>query len=172
MKLSLVVSGGQSGADLAGNEFASEMGIATAIFAFKGFLPVKTTDTPLYEGFKPKNITVHSSDYVGKLRERTMFNVSIASATIIFVEGPIFETKGSQLTARYCELCKKPYYVVDFSMKEEKYSNHIRRWLVEHNPLVLNVAGSRDCDRKKVKNLLIKAWKGAVSREDRQEATA
>lgn len=155
----LIISGGQSGADLAGNEFAKEIGIATRCYVFDGFKTDTDADQKLLEKFECINIKVqHSGDYVSCLRERTIFNVKRADATVIFLSVPLQETRGSRLTWKMCETLNKPFvlaYIGDWSESVRL----VTELLDEKKPVILNIAGQRTLDRKVVKSLLRDVWR-------------
>jgi hypothetical protein len=158
-KVRLIISGGQSGADLAGNEFAAEMGIPTRCYVFEHFKPVNEADLKVMQKFEciPIKVT-RPEDYVNCLRERTIFNVKRADATVIFINRRLEETRGSKLTWKMCEHTKKPYaiaYLGDWMTAVDQ----ITGMLMAHTPVILNIAGERNLDRKVVRSLLKDAWK-------------
>ncbi|MDP2736089.1 MAG: putative molybdenum carrier protein, partial [bacterium] len=96
-----IITGGQSGADLAGNVFAREIGIETEINSFAGFRPVRKEDWDLYRSFKRNNV-VTTSNYIYGLRKRTVYNVIHSDATLIFVRRGLETKGGSFLTRGIC----------------------------------------------------------------------
>lgn len=158
----MIISGGQSGADLAGNEFARSRGIATRCYTFESFKPANPADEPVLDSFEKVLIKTESNDYVRCLRDRTLFNVKRADATVIFINRPIHELgtffSGSRLTWKCCEAVGKPYalaYVGDWDDAVEAICKLIRT----AKPTILNVAGQRLLERKIVRDLLRDAWK-------------
>lgn len=156
--IKLIISGGQSGADLSGNVFATRHEIPTRIYTFEGFKPVEGKDERLLNTFERINIKVkYRNNYVAALNERTEFNVKRADATLIFVQQPIEQTRGSNLTMRLCRLNKKPYLVVHtgFPIQAIKYT---REFLLKHKPAILNCAGERFLNKEDVLVILEKVW--------------
>lgn len=154
----LIVSGGQSGADLAGNEFAREMGITTAIWTFQKFRPEIKADLDVYNTFDKEFVVNFKGDYVEALRARTQWNVEHSDATSIFFPGGL--TPGSRLTRKMCRERGKPYF--DFNVALDAPDafpvEELAAFLRRINPRVLNVAGSRTCDREAVREVLKTVW--------------
>lgn len=149
-----IISGGQSGADLAGNVFAREMGIKTCINSFRQFHPQDRDDEDLYLSFEP-NFPIMTTSYVKGLRERTRYNVEHSDATLIFVLRSL--TPGSNLTRMFAEDYRKPCAVL--RLTSSGVSIQIRDFLTLYEPVVLNIAGSRDCNTAQIVSLLREAWK-------------
>ena len=158
--VSIIISGGQSGADLAGNEFARAQGIKTCCYVFEGFKPVNKEDEPVLASFTNLYIKVtRPDDYVNCLRERTIHNVKRADATILFINRPLEETRGSRLTWKMAEVMKKPLVIVHLSKYLSEGVEQISEFITLYQPKILNIAGERTLDRKKVIQLLERAWK-------------
>lgn len=155
----MIISGGQSGADLAGNEFAKDKKIPTRCYVFKGFKPVNPEDEKVLKRFKCVNIKVkHPKNYVACLKERTEYNVKQADATLIFASYNIQDTRGSKLTWQLCVKHRKPYAIAYIGDWETAIAQ-ICGCIETHQPAVLNIAGERKLDRKVVRSLLVDAWK-------------
>lgn len=141
-KISVIISGGQTGADRGGLDFAIKNGIKSGGWCPLGriaedkvipscYLLTETT-TPLYPA-------------------RTRMNIRDSDATLIFTSN--VNSKGTLLTTRFCIECRKPYYTVlldkntinnlaDSTIK--KISKEILKWLWKNNPEILNIAGTRE----------------------------
>jgi len=104
-----IISGGQSGADLGGIDYAIKYGIDCEINIFKNFKPIKDI---LPDKVK-LNFICDKSDYVKNLRCRTEYNVLQSDLTIILISRKLTHTKGSLLTYSICKKYKKPYYIYD-----------------------------------------------------------
>jgi len=159
----LIISGGQSGADLAGNEFAKyDVEIPTRVYTFESFVTSNGADQRVLEEFERINIKVTRPDnYVSCLRERTIHNVKRADATIIFLNCPIPELElnsGSRLTRKMCELFKKPCAPADVRYPAIS-SALILNLIQDYKPKILNIAGQRTLDRKVVRRILRDVWK-------------
>ena len=158
----LIISGGQSGADLAGNEFAKEIGIPTRCYVFEKFHPVNMADEDVLKRFERINIKVEREwDYIDCLRQRTIFNVKRADATVIFLSIPLHKLgsfSGSRLTWKICEYTKKPFVLAYIGDWPE--SVRLAKELIQdQQPTILNIAGQRTLDRKVVKSLLKDVWR-------------
>lgn len=131
-----VISGGQTGADLAGVAAAHRAGIATGGWMPRGFLTEKGPLSPLLVeryGFRE-----HAS---ASYPPRTFANVRDADATIRFARD--FATAGERCTLRAIEQYAKAYIDVPFGPATD-YAGDVREWLVERQVRVLNVAGNRE----------------------------
>ena len=131
MKISKLISGGQTGVDRAALDFALANQIECGGWCPKGrtaehgIIPIKY---PLTE--------TSGSDY----KERTKFNVRDSEGTLIFINGYIDE--GTKLTMDTADDLKKPCFIYDFSKNPEK--DKLLRWLSENKIKTLNIAGPRE----------------------------
>jgi hypothetical protein len=155
-KISVIISGGQTGADRGGLDFAIKNKIPHGGWcplgrkAEDGKIPsiyslIETT-TPLYPA-------------------RTRMNIRDSDATIIFSSD--INSKGSTLTIKFCIELKKPYFIVilerkkikDVTVSDITFKN-LLKWLNKNKPEILNIAGTRESHflgiQKIVKNILEK----------------
>jgi hypothetical protein len=131
--LKKIVSGGQTGADIAGVDAAIECG-----FEYGGWLPKgrKTEDGSLPEKYR---MTAMAR---GGYPKRTEQNVIDSSGTVIFTHKKL--TGGSKLTADLAESWGKPWLHINFSeMPEDDALEILAEWLKRNEIETLNVAGSR-----------------------------
>lgn len=157
--LELIVSGGQSGADLAGNIFAMNFGIDTEIHTFKSFRPRDPRDYPLYSQIRKVFLPeLASADYVTALRARTHHNVINSHATLIFIHNRIETTKGSALTYNLARHEHRPVFIISEALDVEFTTNIVIGMLIQHHPRVLNIAGERDMDKDFVVGILSAAY--------------
>ena len=129
--LGKIISGGQTGADRAGLEAALTLGISIGGYCPKG----RRSE----DGRIPQRYTLtemHSSGY----EERTRKNVAESDVTIVFTRGPL--TPGSRLTLQIARQLGKPALHVD--LDAEHPAAQVQAFLEQHQPGVLNVAGSRE----------------------------
>lgn len=132
--LKKVISGGQTGADIAGLEVAKEFGFETGGIMPFGF---KTLD-----GCKPeyKNIfgisAHHSSSYVPRTRK----NVENSDGTIRFAFN--FDSQGEKCTLRAIKDLKKPHFDVD--LNDPPPISSVLEWLEKEKIEILNVAGNSE----------------------------
>ena len=134
MKLTTIVSGGQTGVDRAALDVASARGFATG-----GWVPL---------GRRAEDGVI--ADRYAGLREsgsadpavRTALNVRDADATLIFSRGPL--TGGSRLTLDEARRRRRPVLHLDLAaLDPETAVARLRQWLLGVDPAVLNVAGPR-----------------------------
>jgi hypothetical protein len=140
MKTSIlkIISGGQTGADMAGLIAAKAAGIRTGGCAPKGYLTEVGPNPKLRSEYG-----LHQSDS-DKYPKRTAENVSKSDCTIIFGNK---DTRGSALTITICDALNKPYIVIPASETEaiSKISGFIYKLKEEKNrALIVNIAGNRE----------------------------
>ena len=132
--LKKIISGGQTGADIAGLEVAKQFGYETG-----GTMPFgyKTLD-----GNKPEykdlyGVVAHSSsDYVPRTRK----NVRDADGTIRLAFN--FESRGEIVTLRAVEDYDKEH--IDVDLAKPIPVSAVTEWILCHNIEVLNVAGNAE----------------------------
>lgn len=132
--ISLVISGGQTGADIAGWKAAKKTGIPTGGWMPRGF---KTEDGPRPEFAELYGAKEHpSSDY----RDRTISNIGLADMTLLFGNpnspgGRLVLSQGNDIAHPVFVIRSKnnpcPRITVDF----------IKRWTLVK---ALNIAGNRE----------------------------
>lgn len=141
MTLKKIVSGGQTGIDIAAIKAAKEW----TNFSWGGFVPKGRlcesgqisdeffeTDR-LWSGFTESD----SSRYP----KRTRQNISSSDATLVLVPKKKL-SRGTKLTLTLCRKLKKPYRIFD-PYKSYKIPN-CAEWICKSNFKVLNVAGPRE----------------------------
>ena len=125
--LDKIISGGQTGADMAGLVFAHKIGIATGGTAPKGY---KTESGEMKHLLKD----VFGLNEFGDYKQRTIINIEDAGGTVIFVDRT---SAGSLLTMKKCRELKKPYLI---SPSPDTFV----KWLTNNKIRILNVAGNRE----------------------------
>lgn len=144
-----VISGGQTGADIAGLVAAKKLGIHTTGWATKGFR-TENGSKPIL-GFE-YNLIQHASP---AYPPRTEENVAASDVTIIF--SPVTSSSGTAATIRFCDKHDKVYMVVS-EFKENTYLE-VLAFLKGNEPSVINIAGNRESISRglssSVKNLLL-----------------
>lgn len=134
LKLTKIISGGQTGADRAALDFALENGIEISGFVPKGR---RAEDGKISEKY-PNLVETATRNYA----ERTELNVINSDATLIFSHGKL--TSGSKLTRNFAKKHKKPFLHIDFAgLMIEISVEETRKWLKSINCKNLNVAGPR-----------------------------
>jgi Circularly permutated YpsA SLOG family len=146
-----IISGGQTGVDQAGLDFAIEYGIPHGGTVPKGRL---SEAGPIPDRY-------HMIEHISPgYPPRTEANVRDADATAIFTNGPINEESGSLLTASLCLKLKKPYVVISLMDDEEAGVKALWSLVGMTGAKILNVAGSRGSrkpDVAKVRRILAAA---------------
>lgn len=148
-----IISGGQSGADLAALDAAIFLGIPHG-----GWLPRgrKTERGPL-----PARYRLSELDS-GKYRDRTRKNILDSDGTLIIANAPL--SGGSALTEALTIRYDRPCLIVNLSVIEKNRAvGLICKWINDNRIRVLNVAGPRasgdpDIYRDVFALLVLKPW--------------
>jgi predicted Rossmann fold nucleotide-binding protein DprA/Smf involved in DNA uptake len=136
MTLRKIISGGQTGADRAALDWAIANKVLHGGHCPKGRLAEDGAIPTSYALLETKT---------DKYPERTKLNVETSNATLVIV-GEAKLTRGSKLTVTHAEKKQKPVLTVFATGTEqptEAQIAEVRAWLEKHDPMVLNVAGSR-----------------------------
>jgi len=130
MAIEKVISGGQTGADIAGIDAA----IACSV-PYGGWLPKgrKTENGPV-----PKAYTEFLEMSRGGYPKRTEQNVKDSDGTVIFTYGKL--AGGSSLTKNFSVKNKKPWRHIDLDEVQNPAAK-IKDWIIEWDIKVLNIAG-------------------------------
>jgi len=123
-----IISGGQSGADIAGLMAAKRCGLETGGFAANGF-ETETGRRPDYA--KMYNLIDKHYNYP----QRTVENVKSSDATIVFAAN--ISSSGTRLTINTCIKFDKKYLV-------NPTVDEVVAFIQKNNPKVINVAGNRE----------------------------
>ena len=143
-----IISGGQSGADLAGLYFARLNNIETGGYMPNGFLTENGAKPEYAERYGLKEFGIG-------YKLRTKRNVLESDGTIIFAE---CSSSGSVLTMRYCRENRKPCLITPSS-------DGIITWLNDNRIQVLNVAGNRESVSPGIFERVVKLLKASISSE-------
>lgn len=135
-----IISGGQSGVDIAGLDAAFDLGISTGGWLPKG---CKTLDGPKREYLNKFGMKEHSGGY----RERTWQNIHDSDATIRIAEN--WKSAGEKCTLNGIYNYGKPS--LDIDVKEIADPANIEvplgmftEWFRQHNIKILNIAGNAE----------------------------
>lgn len=142
VKITKIISGGQTGVDQAALHAAQSLQLETGGYMPKGF---KTEDGPqphLKDLFGM--IEMSSSDYPTRTRK----NVEVSDGTLIFCLGSDGLSPGTRLTINSCKYARKPYVLIldrniETDIEKEKTKILIWKFFEDNHISVLNVAGSR-----------------------------
>ncbi len=142
MMLTKVISGFQTGADIAGVRAAKDCGLQTGGYIPRGF---KTLDGPKPEYSKLYGAIEHTSS---NYRDRTWDNIQQADATIRFASN--WNSPGEKCTLGGIKNWGKPYVDVNIWKGEIHTLDiavslmRIRDWIRDNNVSVLNIAGNAE----------------------------
>lgn len=157
--LTKVISGGQTGADIAGLIAAKQVGIGTGGTAPKNY---RTENGSNYELKTEYGLTEDSSSsYV----PRTKKNIVDSDGTLIIAYN--LNSAGTKLTHKECVKRGKPHLLIDFNSYNLAITP-IMSWIKANNIKVLNVAGNRNsgCFEEEVtlllKQVFTKATNGVI----------
>jgi hypothetical protein len=137
-RLQKIISGGQTGADIAGLKFAKQIGIPTGGSAPQNYL---TESGPMPELKTQYGLNEIQGDY----SDRTLQNIKDSDGTVIFAEKM---SDGSVLTIQFCINLNKLFVV---NPTHEEFVT----WLEENNIKILNVAGNRESVSPGIENRVI-----------------
>lgn len=131
----IVVSGGQTGVDLAALDAALAAGLSVGGWVPRG----RTNEAGPIPALYPDLREAPSADPA----VRTDLNVRDSDATLILTR-PGVESPGTDLTARCARAHGKPYLTVTLTGDPDREIRAIDTWLNIVQPLTLNVAGPRE----------------------------
>ena len=154
MKISKIISGGQTGVDRAALDAAIELDIEHGGFVPKGRLS-EDGSIPL----KYNIIELENEDYSA----RTLKNVQYSDGTLILHKGEI--SGGTALTEEFCYLEKKAVQTINILDEFKVIQLNFNMWLETNIITILNIAGPRESEGqiyKKAKDLLIRLLKDHV----------
>lgn len=151
-----IISGGQTGADVAGLIWAKSKGLATGGWMPNGF---RTDEGPRPEYAALYNV-VETAAQGYKLRTR--MNASNSDGTLIFGRP---WSPGCALTQRYCVEYRKPYLIIEWckNIHLNPETGILVPWLTENKISVLNIAGNREKSNPGIQNALIEYLNGELN---------
>ena len=140
MILKKIISGGQTGVDIAALDAAIDCGIEHGGWIPKGR---KTEDGPLHPRYRL--LQTDSRDY----KVRTEKNVALSDATFLFSYGSMYKmlnrSSGTRLTYNLARKLNKPYLYVDLTVMDKVFCNSYNAacWIKDGEFKILNIAGPR-----------------------------
>ena len=141
MKISKIISGGQTGVDRAALDAAIELDIEHGGFVPKGRLS-EDGSIPL----KYNIIELENEDYSA----RTLKNVQYSDGTLILHKGEI--TGGTALTEEFCYLKKKAVLTINILDEFTVIRVNLDTWLETNTISILNIVGPRESEAHIYKN--------------------
>jgi len=146
-----IISGGQTGVDIAALEFALQIGIN-----HKGFCPKGRINESGIIPQKFNLIETYTSDH----QIRTRYNILSSGGTLILYTTKLYE--GTEYTRSYCLSVKKPLLLVSLQNSFSSNIITLNNWIRSHTITSLNIAGPRESEEnnyQKVKEFLLEWWK-------------
>ena len=129
-----IISGGQTGADRAGLDFAIRFGLEHGGWCPKGR---RSESGQISSRYLLKES--HSSNYL----VRTEHNVLDSNMTFIFTFGDLNNSRGSKKTAAFCHKHNRPYILVNLQSSNSLVSGVMTQYMSKEH-VTINVAGSRE----------------------------
>ena len=146
-----IISGGQTGADQGGLDFALGNGIEAGGWCPKG----RVCEIGIIPARYPV-VEIAEDDY----NLRTRMNVGDSDGTLVIIRDGYME-EGTHITVEYCTSLSKPHFLIDFmimSGQMESVFSALINWISENQISVLNVSGNRESNspgiQKETYNLL------------------
>jgi hypothetical protein len=150
----LIISGGQTGADIGGLRGARACGIATGGVAPKGWRTEYGRNPELADF----GLIEHESD---NYPPRTRANIEMSEATLLIAHN--FDSRGSRTTEELTRELGKPLCKLHYGfwrkVDSEEQFHDARLWLAQIKPVVLNVAGNRESVARGIEGWTIEAMK-------------
>ena len=135
-----IVSGGQTGADRAGLDFALAHNIPHGGWIPKGR---KTEEGPLSDKYQLQEMPT------GSYQIRTEKNVLDSDGTLIVSHGNL--SGGSAMTRELVKKHKKPWLHIDLdNVHQAEAAKLLAEWIERHHLAVMNVAGARSSKDPKI----------------------
>ena len=154
MKISKIISGGQTGVDRAALDAAISLGLKHGGFCPQGR---KAEDGIIPVEYKMDEM--NTEEYSA----RTMKNVQCSDGTLILHQGEI--TGGTALTDEFCKIKRQPLLIINILDEFKEIRGNFNTWLEKKTITILNIAGPRESEGqiyKMAKDLLIRLLKDHV----------
>lgn len=158
-----VISGGQSGADIAGLRAAKRYGLETGGSMPKGFRTM--------HGFRPQYAKLYGmrATQSGAYPVRTKENALNSDATSRFAYS--FNSYGERATLRAVLEAGKPYVDIDLTRPKAFTPMDFGCWLLDFNVGILNVAGNADKRIEEwVENFLFQTFEALLGGKEKKTA--
>jgi hypothetical protein len=139
-----IISGGQTGVDRGGLDFAIRNGIPHGGWCPKGRRDETKGKIPLKYDLKETG----SHGYTG----RTAKNVQTADGTLILTRGTV--SGGTELTVGFCDSFSKPRFIID--LNRPLSHDEFWAWVAENKISTMNVAGPRESKQPGIRKQTVK----------------
>ncbi len=141
-----IISGAQTGADIAALRAAKEYGYETGGFMPKGY---KTQDGPHKDWAEEFGLKEGAKDSYGS---RTFINVKMSNATIRF--GHNWQSSGEKCTLKAIGIFKKPH--LDIELTNLLTPNKTIDWINDNGFGIINIAGHSERTYNGVEDIVYK----------------
>ncbi len=141
-----IISGAQTGADIAGLKAAKKFDYETGGFMPKGF---KTTDGAKPEWAEEFGLREGAKE---NYASRTFINVKISNATIRFAHN--WKSAGEVCTLKAINIFKKPHF--DINLEEPCTIKETMAWVIDNGIGILNIAGHSEKSYKGTEDIVFK----------------
>lgn len=148
--VSKIISGGQTGADRGGLDFAREAGLELGGWCPKGR---KAEDGHVPDVYPL--VETSTADYL----QRTQMNVDNSDGTLVVFLPPL--KGGSARTVQMAQDARKHVMVIQCTRKAEDAARDVREWIKSNNIRTLNVAGSRESRIPGMHDYVVKVLRAA-----------
>jgi hypothetical protein len=146
-----IISGGQTGADRAGLDWAIKYGIRHGGWCPKGR---KAEDGPIHAKYRLKE--TDSSNHLQPIE----WNVRHSDGTVIFSVGKRLSGNSAE-TLEFAIKHRKPYLHLS-AVFNDNAARKLKKWIEENNIRVLNVAGPRASKEPKVAEFVLTTLDAAI----------
>jgi hypothetical protein len=140
----MIISGCQTGADIAGIKTAKKYGFKTGGYIPKGFLTL--------DGKKPEYEKMYGVEQTttSKYPQRTELNAKTSDGTIWFGQNKY--SAGKQCTFKFIKKYNKPF--LDLDIEKLPDPDEISKWICDNNIKILNIAGNSEQTTKGIENIV------------------
>jgi hypothetical protein len=138
LKLTKIISGGQTGVDRAALDAAMEAGLETGGWCPPG----RIAEDGIIPSYYPLNETPddRSPDAPEVPRSlRTQWNVRDSDGTLFIIQTPEITDPGTTWTIKCAKRNKKPLLLV--KLPDPEAADSIAQWIIKHQIRILNIAG-------------------------------
>lgn len=166
-KISVIISGGQTGADRGGLDFAIKEKIKHCGWCPLGRIAEDKVIPRRYFLLETQSVLYPA---------RTRMNIRDSDATLIFSSN--VNSKGTLLTTKLCIKLCKPYFTILLpnnnleslnGNKLIKISKDIIKWLQKTKPEILNIAGTRESHCPGIANKVVEILSLTLTRSDKEK---
>lgn len=149
MKIKKIISGGQTGVDIAALKVAKKMKIETG-----GWAPPEIQNEagliPAFYNLKPtpQEISLGAPNIPRSMR--TEWNVRDSDGSLIFLPNKEFNCPGTHLAIQTAQNLGKPVFIIYLNEKTSSLDFH--KWINENNIRVLSIGGPSESSYKGMEN--------------------